>query len=141
MAVYDWYGWSGAAAGSAVSQYVNAKVRPLFGTKLNNATAVRLAFIAAQIFQVGTRNRPGMAQAVDGAAEWAVGSLIGDQIAQRFLGVSGLPAPVAGTVAPAAPAVPATTAVPAASASTASGPVGVPASSGSSAFDLPVPGY
>jgi len=139
MAVYDWYGWTGAAAGSAISQYMNAKVRPLFGTKLNNATAVRLAFIAAQIFQVGTRNRPTMAQAVDGAAEWAVGSLIGDQIAQRFLGVSGLPAPVAS--APVAPAAPATPAAPSVPASTSSGPVGVPASSGSSAFDLPVPGY
>jgi len=139
MAVYDWYGWTGAAAGSAISQYVNAKVRPLFGAKLNNATAVRLAFIAAQIFQIGTRNRPTMAEVVDGAAEWAVGSLIGDQIAQRFLGVSGLPAPIpSGAVAPAAPAAPVAAAAPAPA---ASGPVGVPASSGSSAFDLPVPGY
>lgn len=134
MAVFDWYGWTGAASGSIVSSYLNAKTKPLT-SRISNGNLTKLAIVAMQVFQIGTHGRANLAEAVDGASEWAVGSLVGDFITPRLIGTTTLP------VAVAAPAAAAATAAATTAATGTSQPVGVTASGGSGAFDLPTPGY
>lgn len=135
MAVYDWYGWTGAAGGSVIASYLKAKTKPIT-SRMDNGQLAKLAYIGAQIFQIGQRGRNNMAEMVDGASEYAVGSLVGDFVASK-LGIVTI-----ATAAPAAAPAAVTASATSGTASAPSGtPVGVPASGGTSAFDLPVPGY
>lgn len=128
MAEFDWYGWSGAAGGAVIASYLGAKVRPFIG-QMGNANLAKYAYIAAQIFQLGRRNN-NYTELIDGASEWAVGDLVGGAISNKVLHVTAAPAVTTAHTVTATAAAPAT-----------SGATGVPASGGSSAFDLPVPGY
>ena len=122
----DWNGWIGAAVGAGTSSVVDTRVRPLT-TKASNGELLKVLFIAAQVLGWA----PKYSGYIDGAAEWAVGSLAGDFVARVTTGAlsflpGGSPAPT--VVAPAA-AAPATTGV------------AVPASSANASMDLPTPGY
>lgn len=129
MAVHiDTQGYIGAGIASVAAELADAKLRRLT-TQLSNGDLAAAAAIALQAFDMF----PGYAEYIDGAAEWAVGQLVGS-IARRYIMPAPAPLPAPQPTAPAAPAATAPAPV-------ATGVSGVPASGGSAAFDLPTPGY
>ena len=112
-----WVPWAGAAATAAAADYADMKFQPVSGN-VTNGELVGLAAIAADVFGYGGRWRT----AVQAASDWAVGNF-----AATF---------VRGRITPPA-TVTTTAAAPGANAALA----GIPASSGSAAYDLPTGGY
>ena len=108
--------WAGAGVAAAVGDYADMKFKPL-SQNLTNGEIVDLAVIAADIFGLGGRYRPG----VVGGSDYAVGSLVSSFVRARLTPAA---AAVTTTVAPAATTV-----------------AGIPASGGSAAFNLPLGGY
>jgi hypothetical protein len=130
-----YYSWGGGAAAGVAGDYLDIKTKPV-SSRVTNSELLAAGALALDAFGVyrdaRTPQQVNYRNAVHGAAGWAAGVLAAG-IARRHL----LP-----TVAT-TPTTPKTTAPTstASASNTAGGVSGVPASSGSAAFDLPAGGY
>lgn len=114
-----WQPWTGAAVTAAASDYADMKFRPV-SSRLTNGELVGLAAIAVDVLGYGGKYRAGVA----GGSDWAVGNLVSSFVRTKLTS----PVPVVTTTH-------------AAATSNSAGLAGIPASGGSSAFDLPTGGY
>lgn len=126
-----WYPWGGAALGAVLADWADLRVARQYSTRFTNAELVSFGLIAADVFGVFKTN-PAYRSALTGASDWAVGNLA-QSFARQYI----------------VPPVPVATPKPASTSSNNSvaastntlGLTGVPASGGSTAFDLPMGGF
>lgn len=112
--------WTGAAVAAAAADYADMKFRPV-SQQLTNGELVGLATIAADVFGFGGRYRT----YITGGSDWAIGNLVSSFVRSRLT-----------------PPVPVTTRTAGGGSGLPAGALaGVPASGGSSAFDLPTGGF
>lgn len=140
--VLDWWGWGGGAAAAVLSDYADARMRRI-SASLTNGELVQIAAVLTEAFDLGARWPASLGKLVDGAADYAFGALV-SSIVRRQLRPTAAPIPtVAAAPAPAPAAAPPPAPAPAAPSPQSSSPtpIGVPASGGSAAFNLPIPDY
>jgi hypothetical protein len=106
--------WGGAAAGAVLADAADARLHP-YSERLTNGELASVGMVLGDAFGVGGRYR-GYLQ---GASDWAVGNLVSALVRPH------LTPPIV---------VPTVTKTPASTGSRSTGPVGVPASSGSAAY-------
>lgn len=123
--------WGGAAAAGVLADYADVKMKPV-SSQLTNSELVAGILLAMDAFGIGGPDGSRNGTLVDAGADYGVG-LLAAGIARRHMLP---PAPVV-TTAPATT----TTTTHTTTTSSANGVTGVPASSGSAAFDLPMGGY
>lgn len=120
--------WGGAAVAGALGDYADIRLNS-YSQSLTNSELLALVLAGLEAFNVGSGNR--YRPALDGGADWGIGSLAAGLARRRLM------PPATTTVAVTPTTTTTTTVAPASGSTTLSGNAGVPASGGSAAFDLP----